>query len=403
MATKAFITIIERSLDHWQQLTSDLEDETAAPRLDQERHNLYQAVEMGLALQQTWPEAAAVALQAFPLAERRGYWQEWRTVLQRALAHADPDETHLQCQLLNKLGQLYRLSRQLPEAVAAHEQALELAEKLGSSRLRVETHYNLAEAHLRNRAYDEAEAHGDMALRLLDELEGADRTYWTAVTLNTLGELARLQGRPDLAEARLARAVEMRRRLQQPLPLARTLNDFALALIANGKIEAALARLQEAEELVRPTDFQHDKAMIALNVALAHFQCERWQAAETALRRIDADYLRQSGHVYYQAVTAQSFGIVLARQARYSEAKPHLTEAISLWREAHDDVEQANSLLTLGEVLAAEGRPSEAIPRYREAIDLLAQHPDDGRARRQLAQARQELAELLENQGSNHA
>ncbi len=70
-----FTASLAAGLTYWQEQTRSSTDDAVAA-LDVRRQNLYRAVVYGLKLEQTRRETAVVILQAFHLAERRGYWHE---------------------------------------------------------------------------------------------------------------------------------------------------------------------------------------------------------------------------------------------------------------------------------------------------------------------------------------
>src|SRR5690606_5789183 len=134
-----FVEHIVRTIDYWRERTQEM-DEHAIREADRNRQNLHRAVEYGLKLAKTWPATAGVVLQAFPLAERRGYWLEWIAVIEKALAHCPRPEQERwpRFKLLNRLGQLHRLSSKLPQAIASHEAARVIAEELDDEAARAE-------------------------------------------------------------------------------------------------------------------------------------------------------------------------------------------------------------------------------------------------------------------------
>lgn len=129
-----FTASIASGLEYWQAQTENSSDETIS-RLDARRQNLMRIVSYGLKLAPTQQAAAAVCLQAFPLIERRGYWQEWIPLLKSA-ANNIHDDLVLQVKLLNRLGELYRISRQLPAAIETHLQAEKLSQQTDKDHLR---------------------------------------------------------------------------------------------------------------------------------------------------------------------------------------------------------------------------------------------------------------------------
>ncbi len=378
-----FIQSAQAALNYWHKRSQKVDD-NAICQLDAERQNLFQAVQMGLELPQTWQSAARIALQAFGLVERRGYWEEWMPILEQAAALCSDDHLYLKFELLSKLGQLQRFTQQLPMAIETHQKAVSLARQLGNKQDLAIACYNLSEDYLRCRNYAATERYGRAALTELSNLEGAE--YWESLTLGTLGEMARFRGDLVASEKMLSQAVMIKRKLGQPIPLMRTLNKFAITLQTAEKFNKALQCYEEADRLLAETSYELGKAMVQINLGALYSRLEQWANAETALKRVNLDYLSQSNKIYYEAAVTQSLGKVLIKQDRPEKATSYLQRAVTLWQAIGEELELANSMGALGEALIAQGHITEAIPFYEKAIVLLEEFPDDARAQDLLAE-----------------
>jgi tetratricopeptide (TPR) repeat protein len=377
-----FISILTNALNHWQQVTEKLDDARII-EIDPERHNLHQAVVIGLELPQTWQLAAEVALQAFYLVERRGYWQEWLEVLNKALAQCPTTDYRLQGQLLNRIGELYRDNHQLEEAVAAHKRAEAIAQQHQDEWALAEVHFRLCNDFLVTRQYAEAEQFGLLALETLIMLgaEGA----WLPNIYRALGTIARLRGDIPAALEQLARAAELGRKLNQPTSLARIIFESGIAYLDAGRYEEALAQFQEADELLASTASERDKVQVQINLGALYFRQQQWEMAEFAFQRAQASrYLRHSGNAHLQALVATNLSNVLLKQDRLAEAEDLLRQAWDVRLRAKDEVSLANTLGSLAEVLFKQGQSDEAISLYEQAITLLTKYPDDAFAQTRL-------------------
>lgn len=376
-----FIQSIQAGISYWQELTYRLSPETMVA-LDRQRQNLYRLVQFGLKRPETQVGAATIALQAFDLVEQRGYWLDWAPIMQQAITGCKDERPHLKFKLLNRLGQLHRLNRQLDSSVKTHQAAEAIAQQLNDKQLLAEAHYNLSETYLRQHEYDEAERYGLAALSTFSNLKGVNQ--WLSAVLNTLGEISRFRGDLAVSETRLARAVDLARVSNQSTYLVRFLNNLFLTLQAAERYDEALACLTEAAVSLGPAANDFDYVMIQINLGLLHFKQQQWHEAEAAFRQANSPYLQRSGHIYYQALIANNLGNTLLKQHRFNEAESYLRRAMRLWKQANDDLELANTVGTLAEVLTAQSQFDEAIILYTEAIALLKQFPDNAWAQQLL-------------------
>ncbi|MBK8989586.1 MAG: tetratricopeptide repeat protein [Chloroflexi bacterium] len=248
-----FTAALAAGIAYWQEQTSS-STEDAVAALDARRQNLYRAVVYGSKLAQTRRETAIVILQAFHLAERRGYWHEWIPLLQNAAATCPPDEPVLKAELLNRLGELYRANRQLPAAIESHLQAEAAlkqadgshshAEHLHAEHLRHHIWSSLSLDYAFSRQYDLAEQYGQQALEGFRATSAPPKFH--ATVLNTLGMVAWWRGQYDLAETLLREAITLWREVNQFTDLLRSLNNLMGTLKSAKKYEDVWPCYEEA-------------------------------------------------------------------------------------------------------------------------------------------------------------
>lgn len=364
-----FIENIVASLTYWEGRTAHI-DEPDIRELNRERRNLYRIVQYGLVLQQTWRSAAIVILQSFYFIERCGYWHEWIPVLEKALAWGEDEHVLLKFKLMNQLGQLHCFARQWAPALVAHKAAEKIAEQLGDEQMLAECYCHLSKLYLGQRKYDQGEKYGLSALQWFTDANAGER--WIAITLSTLGELARLHGDLLLSEERLAQAVSYWRLIDEPVRTAHALNNLATTFLAAGKLVQAEQCLKEVVVLLGTTANELDKVLVHINLGGLDFRRENWIGAEAAFQEANSSYLRRSPYIYYRALVATNLGNVLLKQGRLEEATAYLQDAVSLWRSADDNLELANTLGALAETLVSRGQSLDAIPLYEEAVTLLS-------------------------------
>lgn len=369
-----FIDSMAAGIVYWQKATAVIDEQTIT-RLDKERQNLYRAVRYGLKLAETWRETAVLASQSFPLIEQRGYWDEWIPILEEAIACCSEEDTVLICTLLNRLGQAYRLDRQIDRAIAKHQRSEALASRAGDAQALAQARYNLSQTYLYARNYVEAEQVGLTALAWFEH--AAQSHPWLMFTLNTLGEAARFQGKAEAAAAYYERAIGLARSKKQPLYIARFLSNQALNWQGNGRYPEAIAALNEASDILASTAYELDKITVQNNVGLLHYRLGQWAEALVAFRQADSDYLRRSPNVHLQALISSNIGNVLLKQEKYAEAEAYLQRAVDQWQRADDKLEMANSIGSLGEALVGQGQEGQALAYLQQALELLTQFPQD--------------------------
>lgn len=386
-----FPQFVAANIAYWQQRSSDLADEQIR-HLNADHPNLLQAVALGQVYGQTQKAAAELALQLFPLIERCGHRQSWLPLLERAIAQTAAAEHALKFHLLKRLGQLFRLDRQLEAAITHHKEAERIAQEWGNEHALADAHLNLSEDYRYQRRYGKAEAHGLKALHTFSGRPEAKQ--WLSSTLNTLGLIAQEQGALETAESWLRQAAEVAEEVDPPTYLARMYGNLAFTLQKQCKFEEALHYYQEASALLETTASELDKIKLQLSLGSLYFEQGQLVTAEKVFRRAQQALLQQQGQIYYQAMAAQSLGNVLLKQERLPEAEASLQRSLLLWRQAGDTLMLANTLGTMGETLAAKKNLDDARGHYDEALSLLKAYPDNAWAQKLLQEFTSERAAL---------
>jgi len=331
-----FVESVIANLKYWQARAANL-SERQFDTLDVDWPNIVRAVQFSLRLLNAQPLATEFALQMFNFVEQRGQWQEWAAILEGLVRNCPPNEQRRRGQLLYQLGNFRRLERRLPEALEAHRQAEALMAEWGEPKDSALMKYALSEDYRYQRSYDEAERWGVAALTGFDQA-GLGSSTKTGTTLNTLGLIAYARGDLTTAEDRLTRAVQLWQAEQAPTEMARVLNNLGIVLQAAGNTEAALQTYSQANDLLAQTNSEFDKVMIELSLGTLYFNLGKLSEAEAAFRRADSPFLRQSGHIYYRAMTANNLGNALLAQARIEEAESQLQTSLQLYRQVGDNV-----------------------------------------------------------------
>lgn len=387
-----FIKAIKSGLAYWQNRTVDA-SESNLLQLDSHRQNIHRLLQFGLQLAETWHDATRLLLAIFLLVERRGYTQEGIALFERACDNCPDSALQMRFRILNRLGQLYRSTRQLEKAISTHETAAKTAQQLEDRQALGRAYFNLSEDYRHLRNYEQVEQYGQAALQILREGKGNEK--WLAGTLNTLGVASWWHGDLDAAADYLNRAIPYWHPLELPTELARTLSNLAAVYRLQKRYDASLQTYREAQAMLASTASEIDKIMVLLGIGGLLYEQEKYEEAEAIFRDADSHYLHHSGNVYYQAYVANNLGQALLKQGRLDEAESYLRRSVDQWCEANDDVMLANTLTGLANLLAQQGQRSAAIAHVDEAIELLAKHPNDAFAR-QLTKTLEEKRRTLE-------
>ncbi|HUM70504.1 MAG TPA: tetratricopeptide repeat protein [Chloroflexota bacterium] len=370
------------NLRYWQAQTAVINDDIIRD-LDPDFPNVLQAVEMGLVLAETWRETAVLILQCFFWVEGSGRVPQWRPLLEKCLAVRSAPDEWLEFRLLKQLGQIQRLQWQLPTAVATFQQAGTLAQGLQDNQAIAEIHMNLCQTYQSQHQYDKAEAEGTQALALFTEAQPRLK----AITLQSLGHIAREQGHYDLAETRFQQALALTHSSHTPsiTDAIRTMNGLASMYQEQKQYERAERLYQETVDLLANTTKAEDKIRAALNQGSLYYDWQKFDQAQAVFRQAEHMLAQQKGMIWLKGIVTNDLGCVLRHQQEWSMAERYLQESITLFQQAEDDLMLANTVGNLADLYLDQGAREQALSRFDEAIQLAARFPQNNWAKSQIA------------------
>jgi len=304
--------------------------------IDAERSNIFRAIQLSLALSEEEITSTlreywlTLSEQLFRFVEQRGYAAEWIPLLERIVERTD-DDPIVQCQLLNRLGSLYRLVFRLDEAITIHQRALCIAQKLNVTEKIAHSHLNLGIDYRRSKQYDLAFQNGKHALDLFTQLSLTARG--TAASLNLLGQVSYAQGHQEEAARYLQKAASVWRKEHHLPELARTLNNLARVYETQKQFDNAFSCYIEAKHALTRTNSELDITLICLSEGTLHFNLTQYAEASTVFKRIDLVYLEEAGHLHYLALALNNLGAVAQIQEKHDRAEEYLHKSLLLWQE----------------------------------------------------------------------
>lgn len=299
-----------------------------------------------------------------------------------------------------------------PEAIAAHECALEVWPLLGDRRGEAQAHADLCLPRLRAGHFDDALHHGQEALAIFrslgheagaaDALDRLGLVHWHAArypsalssfeeslaihraTRNRYGEAEVLGhsgvaywhvGRYAAAIEAFERALELYRHLGDSLGESKVLNNIGDVQARLGAHGEALAYYQRALPVAREIGGRQAEAVLFNNIGNAYKDLGRHDDALTNLRSALGIY-RDIGDRRCEADSLNNIGTTFARMGRYDESLIHHQKALAIARNLTENYETAHALRSIGDVYQQTGQYPQAGEHYHQALDLSRQIGD---------------------------
>ncbi len=386
-----FVQTVEANLGYWRQRRAHPLPISQTERLADLR-NLSFALRFGLACELTRLKSVELMLAWFEVFELHGPWGEWMHLMTQAVQLCESKHPNLTCKLLNRLGFLYRLTRQLPTALETHQRALYLAEQSGETFEQVYAHFFLSDDYYALKDYDQATHYGQRAVAGFEQLGAFGPEL--AGAYNTLGLVAMEQGFFPDAEQAYTQAFKLFQAHGRREKQIHIMNNLAVVLSKMGAYAQALTWIEQALHLLDETPNPILTTHLRLMQGTIYFETRAFEQAEATFLAIDTLFLQQTGLVWHLGSVFTDLGNVALETARYAQAEAYLTEAVRHLRQADDSLNLANALGDLARALVSQEKRAEAKGHYDEALLLLQPYPQNEWARKLLAKfmdARQQL------------
>ena len=187
------------------------------------------------------------------------------------------------------------------------------------------------------------------------------------------GALARQQADRAATQHAFARSLIYYRQINQPLPLARVLNEMGLVFTAQHNFEQAHACYYESLDLCDRFDEGAATASVAaaalLGLGLMDFRDRNYALAEQQLRA-SLSAAAQTGDAWAELRALNGLGEIARAQGEWSQAKSRYERSVALCRQAGHKWALASALHNLGYVELHLGHPALATAHFTQSLRL---------------------------------
>lgn len=296
-------------------------------------------------------------------------WHQAELMYERALqvSEQEPPNTALQATLLEKMTEVAWWQDRTGALEQYAQEALSLRRSLGEAPPVAALLRRLAHVY----AYQKGELPRAIAAleEALEVLDSADACAELALVTNDLGRVHLAQGDYAAAEACIGEALEVAVRHGDGAEEALARTGLARLAILRGQIGAGRARLDEARGLLNGTGLSVERTAEAYHSGIRALESAREHAAtrawiDAALDHAAAHELHAEGAIYdaYRAAVDR-------RAGRWGDALETARSAVHRLREA-GRAELREALRILGDLHRVRGEVPEARAAYEEAVQL---------------------------------
>jgi tetratricopeptide (TPR) repeat protein len=315
------------------------------------------------------------------LCYERGDFDKAETHYLNALAayEASQDFTSPRAITLINLGELYRVTGRLTEAVETMERSLALREKLygPDHPLVANSLGSLAAAYYEIGRMDDSERCNTRILRMK---AAEDNPLIRAAALHNRAEVLRVRKQIDRAEALHKEVLEIREKLLGPnhLDVALTLNNMGALYQDNGRHDLAVPVLERALAIRRSAT---SGPLTATAIVLNNLARSAWELGERDRAfelQLEANGIWEKATTKLnqnRAIGLNNLGEMYANMGQHAKADTLLREAISIWEQVapeHDTY--ARCLTNLAALFYKQGKFNGAEKLLHRAIAIRERH-----------------------------
>lgn len=355
------------NLTYWQDWLAANQSNLVA--LEQDYSNLLRGLVFALDLAgPAWLPLYKLIEEFSPYMERRGHWQVWQELLERALTTAKQVEDQAAEVTLTAL--LARLSFQqsrFDATVRLYRRAIRLARSVDDRFNLGRACTNLGYYYIEHRQLWRAEVLCMFALRLFEQLGSH---HGRAHTENHLGTMYIWQNRWEQARQHLEQACALWQAMGDDHGLMRGLTNLSTLYLRMEQAEPALNCLTQALQQATLAGEEAIIGRIYMNMGLAYTISRDFPAAEMYTRQAEIIF-QQYSDINGLARIWGNLGVIYAHQGKWSEALLHFEKSLQTWRNLGLKEDEIMTLIDLVESEQIRDNHEQAHTYLQEVEHLL--------------------------------
>jgi len=325
---------VMREVTYWGEQTAVKTIEVGT--LDRERENILKAIGFGLAVSPSlaatlWPATRHLIVAFAPYMERRGLWDAWHTVLERAIAAAQQvADVAGEITLTAFLARLSQRQSRGADVVLYYRRVIRLARRTDNRFELARACSNLGFYFVEHERWWRSEVLGCHALALFKDLNSQ---HGQAHTHNHLGVLYTRQKRWTEAEGHLLQACSIWRTMSDEYNLAAFgLLNLGVLYVDQKKPKEAITSLDVAYHKAKLLGETTMVGRILQNMALAQRLQGAFTDAETLA--LQAEQIAQKYHDTLQlAFVWHNLGLIYIQTRQTGQASEYIGRALQMYRQ----------------------------------------------------------------------
>jgi len=277
---------------------------------------------------------------------------------------------------LNETAKVQALLGDNKNALTNFQQALQIRNEIGDKRGQGSTSIDLGNLYNEGGHHDQALQMYKDALQIQRDL---NNERLQAICLNNIGAVYFEQGQYDNALAYYQQALTLREKAKAPGDIVQSVQNIADTDVRMGQFDQAISSYMHALDLWRGMNDARGAAITSNTLGtMLDFQ-GRFGAALKSKQDAFKTFSDLKDKTTWMAEVGGGYGEALVLAGRSEDAKPYLTDALSLSRELKNDGMAAQTLAYQGDAAYYRGDSKSARALYEQALEAATRSKEPAR------------------------
>lgn len=376
---------VRQNIQYWQHYVASHTSTPAA--LDQEQERIIKAISFGLEHEPVWPMVYELILAFSSHMERRGYWDTWNKILNRAIKVAQRHNRSAEAaNLLALLARLLYLQSRFNESTSTYRQVIRLSRQLQDQFGEARACTNLGFFYVEQGYWRRAEVLCCHALQIFEQL---NNQHGLAHTENHLGVLYTRQGVWDKAQYHLDRACAAWQAMEDNHGLMRVYNNLGFLANEMKQPQQAITYLAKAFKQAKEVGEEVTIGLIYMNMGIASRLRGDLDQAEVYYLQAESVFQRFASLIHL-ADLRENLGMLYLDQKSWTESYSNLESALNIRRKLVNEYDTIRTMIYLAEYELARKNKEQLQERLQEISTRLDRYEPTGQYR----QLHQRLGEI---------
>ncbi|MFK7804056.1 MAG: tetratricopeptide repeat protein [Anaerolineae bacterium] len=309
-------------LDHWK--NNEALQAADVEKLDREKEGILKAIQLGLEIDPAWAAIRELILALTSFMERRGYWQEWQTIVEKGLEVAERQRDRAgELELLTIRGRLLQNQKKMDAVVKNYVRVIRQARQLGDQIAEARACSNLGFALIERNHWWRSEVFSCHALKIFEDNE---HLHGQAHTNNHLGVLSLYKQDFAQAESFFMTACSIWEKMGPSADLHTGLENLGHLYAKSNRPLDALKALEEALDIAENYQIIGSIPIIYINFSVTHLKLGNLALATNFARRAEGLFKEQA-NLFGICKAWENLGLIEIENQKWKVAEHYFESA----------------------------------------------------------------------------